>query len=265
MNIMYCGDSGIEKGILLSLLSLVKNTKEKLNVYILTAAVDNYKPIKKEFAQTLENAAAQFNNCNVYIFDITENFAHYRPNANINTRFTPLCMLRLFSDNLSDIPDKILYLDTDVLCRKDFSDFYNTDIADYEIAAVPDRYGKWFFGNIFKHDYLNSGVMLLNMANIRKSGLFEKCRVMCRDKKMFMPDQSAINKLAIKKIMPRIYNEQKKISDNTVFRHFTTYFKFFPYFKAVTVKPWNTEDMHAKLNIREFDDIIEIFKRSNLK
>lgn len=40
----------------------------------------------------------------------------------MQSRFTACCMLRLFADK-TDIKDRVLYLDTDVLCRKDFRDF----------------------------------------------------------------------------------------------------------------------------------------------
>ena len=79
---------------------------------------------------------------------------------------------------------------------------------------------------------------------------------MCRDKKMFMPDQSALNKLAVKRKTSAIYNEQGGIKQNTVFKHFTTFFKFLPFFHAVTIKPWDEEKLHNSLNIFEFDDIL---------
>ena len=174
----------------------------------------------------------------------------------MRTRFTPMCMLRLFADRVAEIPDKVLYLDADVLCRGDFAEFYSTDISDVELCGVPDRYGRWFFGR----GYLNSGVLLMNMANIRNSRLFEKCRALCRDKRMFMPDQSALNKLAVKKKAKRKYNEQGKIKNDTVFKHFTTFFRFFPYIRAVTVKPWDVKKLHSELNIYEFDDIIRRYE-----
>lgn len=260
MNILFCGDNGIRDGIFLSALSIYKNTKEKLNIYILTATVNEHCAITQDFSNKLQN---KISGSKVYLLDISNLFADYLPTANMGTRFTPLCMLRLFADAVSEIPDRILYLDADVLCRADFSELYHSDISEIEIAGVPDRYGKWFFGNIFKHDYLNSGVLLMNMANIRKSGLFERCRYMCRNKKMFMPDQSALNKLAVKRKIPNAYNTQGKIKSNTVFKHFTTFFKFFPYIHTVTIKPWHIEKLHKELGIFEFDDIIDEYKRSN--
>ncbi len=264
MNILFCGDKGVCQGIFLSALSICKNVNEKLNIYILTASIDNRRAISQSFADKLQVTIKKENtNNNVTLLDISEEFGNYLPLSNMSTRFTPHCMLRLFADMVPEIPDKILYLDTDVLCRADFKDFYYSDISDIEIAGVPDRYGKWFFGNILRHNYLNSGVLLMNMANIRQSGLFEKCRERCRDKKMFMPDQSALNKLAVKRKVPAKYNEQGKIKTDTVFKHFTTFFKFFPYIRAVTIKPWHTDKLHNELKIFEFDDILEEYQRSN--
>lgn len=263
LNILFCGDDGVCKGIYLSTLSILKNTDKPISVHILTACVENHKAITREFKEELQQTVLKKNKENrVYLYDITTVFNECLPVANIKTRFTPLCMLRLFADEVKEIPDKILYLDTDVLCRRDFSDFYEQDISNIEILGVPDRYGKWFFGNIFNHDYLNSGVLLMNMANIRKSDLFKKCRKMCTDKKMFMPDQTSLNKLAKKQKTSKKYNCQGKIKSDTVFKHFTTFFKFFPYIRAVSIKPWHIEKMHSELKIFEFDDILNEYQRS---
>ena len=52
---------------------------------------------------------------------------------------------------------------------------------------------------------------------IKDTELFKKCREMCQNEEMFMPDQSAINKIAIaKKIEARKYNEQRN-DERTLF------------------------------------------------
>lgn len=245
-------------GIFLSAISLCRNTTHALHIYILTAGIGTHTAIPSAFSDRLETALQSYRPENrVTRIDISQMLAYDPPIANMQTRFTPLCMLRLFADVVPEIPDRILYLDADVLCCAPFDSFYDMPIETYEIAGVPDRYGKWFFGKVWRHDYLNSGVLLLNMARIRKNGLFSACRALCRDKKMFMPDQTALNNLAVKCKLPRCYNEQGRIRKNTVFKHFTTYFSFFPYFHAVTVKPWNVEEMHSRLGITEFDSIIK--------
>ena len=51
------------------------------------------------------------------------------------------------------------------------------DLTNIEYAGVFDRYGSWFYRkNIFKRDYINSGVLLINLQLIKETRLFEKCR-----------------------------------------------------------------------------------------
>ena len=276
MNILYCGDNNITDGLIISILSLLKNVKEKLNIYVLTMNLNTenkkYTEISNESIEYLDKIVKEQNEKSfVKKIDITNLFQKEMPKKNIETRFTPYCMVRLFADKIEEIPDIILYLDTDVICRKNCLEFYNQNIEYYELVGVLDYYGSWFFRkNILKRDYLNSGVLLLNMKKIKETKLFENCRKRCVEEEMFMPDQSAINKLSTaKKIMPRKYNEQRKLHKNTIFQHFTTSFRLFPILHTVTIKPWNIEEVHNKLKITEYDDIfnkfIEIKKDMNLK
>lgn len=259
MNILFCGDRNVQDGLLISVLSLLENTQEHLDIYVLTLDMSMngriYSPIEQTFVDYLnETVSAQYDD-RLYtkLIDTTDLFKDETPDANLSTRFTPCCMLRLFADKIDEIPDRILYLDTDVICRRDFGDLYYQNMDGVEIAGVLDYYGSWFFRkNIFKRDYLNSGVLLMNMCELRKTGLLSSCRHMCTTKQMFMPDQSALNKLSVsKRICERKYNDQRRLHSDTVFQHFTTHFKFFPYVRTETVKPWQTEEVTTILHIPE--------------
>ncbi len=263
MNLLYCGDGNIEDGVIISVLSFCKNVNEPLNVYLVTASVTNGKTVRHslspDFALLLEEKIKEYNENNkVTLIDISDEFNENKPYANMDTRFTPCCMLRLYTDMLDEIPERVLYIDNDVICRKNPSDFYYQKMDNFELAGVLDYYGSWFFKHrLFKRDYINSGVLLLNMKKIRQTGLFEKSRKRCAEIEMFMPDQSALNKLsAYKKICPRKYNEQRKLHKDTVFQHFTTSFRFFPWFHTVTVKPWNITGMHETLKLFCYDNIL---------
>ena len=253
MNILFCGDRNVQDGLLIAVLSLLENTQEHLDIYVLTLDMSMngriYSPIEQTFVDYLnETVSAQYDD-RLYtkLIDTTDLFKDETPDANLSTRFTPCCMLRLFADKIDEIPDRILYLDTDVICRRDFGDFYYQNMDGVEIAGVLDYYGSWFFRkNIFKRDYLNSGVLLMNMCELRKTGLLSSCRHMCTTKQMFMPDQSALNKLSEIK-----YNDQRRLHSDTVFQHFTTHFRFFPYVRTETVKPWQTEEVTTILHIPE--------------
>lgn len=270
INILYSGDRGIERGLFMSVLSLVRETKRILHIYVLTMHLatpeKEYMPVSDRCVERVRRILEDANPLStITLIDASDNFAKYPPGKNMTTRFTPGCMLRLFADLEREIPDKLLYLDCDVLCRDGagFGQLYDTDVKDYEYAAVLDYYGSWFFRKkIYCRDYINSGVLLLNMEMIRQTGLFEKCRVLCQNKKMFMPDQTALNRLAVKKmLLPGKYNEQRRMHKDTVLQHFTTSFRFFPVFHYVTVKPWDQERVHSVLKIHEYDMLFRDYNK----
>lgn len=266
MNILYCGDANIADGLMISVLSLMKHTQEPLRIYVLTMEYHHegksVRPLPQCIIHSIdERLKADNPESGIELVDCSELFAAQPPLVNLQTRFTPCCMLRLYADLVPALPDRLLYLDNDVICRKEFEEFYHQNMDATELAGVLDHYGKWFFRrNLLRMDYLNSGVLLLNLQRIRETGLFEKCRRRCAKKKMFMPDQSAINKLAVsKRSLPRRLNEQRRLREDTVFQHFTTSFRFFPYIRTVSVKPWQTERMHEILKLHEYDALLAEF------
>lgn len=80
-------------------------------------------------------------------------------------------LLKFDIPNLLPDLDKILYLDGDIIARGDLHELYSTDIKDCYAAVVIDS------GSIYwKHEhvkkvshYFNSGVMLLNLSELRKN------------------------------------------------------------------------------------------------
>lgn len=269
MNILYCGDGNTADGVIISALSLCRASDEALNFYILTATVSHKSTLRNalpcEFVDFLRKKVQNYNSeSTVTLTDITEIFSENPPVANMDTRFTPCCMLRLYADLVPTLPEKLLYLDNDVICRQNPAEFYNRDLSGHTLAGVLDYYGSWFFRtNPFIRDYLNSGVLLLNMKRIRETGFFEKCREKCKNEEMFMPDQSAINKLCEDKLIcPRRYNEQRKLRRDTVFQHFTTGFRLFPWFHTVSVKPWDINGMHRVLHLHEYDGLLSEYTQA---
>jgi len=103
--------------------------------------------------------------------------------------------------------------------------------------------------------------MLLNLDNIRKSGLFKKTLKLCSRKKIFLADQTALNKLSKKKlIIDRKFNEQKEIREDTVVRHFSKTIKFFPYIHTQNIKPWQVDKVKNVLKIDEIDEVLEEYQ-----
>ena len=276
MNILYCGDEGIDKGVLVSILSLLMRGKKDAvyNVYIMTIKYEGVKPFKEETAKFLDKLVKKYNAKNsVKLIDATEVFKANLPAKNMGSYFTPCSMLRLYIDKVPELNrlDRILYLDYDVVCRKDIQEFYNTNLDGIEAAGVLDIYGKNFYHyhGLFNFDYMNSGVMLFNVPECLRSGMFEKAVKLCAKRWMMLADQAALNKsIKHRKLMPRKYNEQgERPKEDTVLHHFSNNFKFWPYFRVQKVKPFDVERVHEVLKIHEYDDILEEYNniKSNLK
>ena len=52
---MYCGDSNVVDGLIISILSIVKHIKEELHIYVLTMNFDKYKALSSDNILELEN------------------------------------------------------------------------------------------------------------------------------------------------------------------------------------------------------------------
>lgn len=264
MNILFCGDHNAEDGVLIATLSLIKHCDE-LHIYILTMTVQSlnqqFAPFSSVVAQRIRRLLLAANpKSSLELINCDSLFCKNLPEINLENRFTPYAMLRLFADQLPQLPNRLLYLDADVIIRRDPTEFFQQSLDDVEIIGVLDYWGRFFFHNLRTgrlYDYLNSGVLLLNLALIRQTGSFVRIRQMLQDKRMFFPDQSAINRIIIKKrIAPRKYNEQYRLQEDTVIQHFTTTFRFTPYIHTLTVKPWQVDRMHTILGLYEYDDIL---------
>ena len=150
------------------------------------------------------------------------------------------------------MPDKLIYLDTDILVPGDISRLFNIDISNYELAAVRDHNGQWFIGA----NYFNSGVLLMNMKKIKETKLLEKVKDMCLTKKMAFPDQTALNKLATSVLyLPRKFNEQNKIKKDTIIQHFCKRIKWLPIFKTQNIKPWQIKEVQNIYKIHNYDEL----------
>ena len=266
--ICYCSNSKIFHGIVLSTLSILKHTKESITIYLLTMDLsrlnEKFKPISTAQANALDEIVKEYNPENkVVLLDVTKEFLkEFSECRNLKTGYTPYALTRVLCD-LLELPSKIIYLDVDTMCCSDISQLYGVDIEEWELAMVKDYMGKFWV----RRDYCNSGVLLLNLDEIKRTGLLVKVRERVNTRKMIMPDQSAINFLASKKkILPCKFNEQRAIKSDTVIKHFCRGMKWYgPFFKVYNYKQWEREKLHKKLKIFDFDDIFKVFDKLDKK
>ena len=158
------------------------------------------------------------------------------------------------ADLVPGMPDKLLYLDADILFQRDIRLLYDKDVSHVEYAAARDHYGKY----LISPDYINAGVLLLNMKNIRRTGLFMKARKLLQTKKLIFADQSAIiRSTRAKMLLPQKFNDQKFLHKHTVVRHFSRRLFYLPYPHTDNIKQWEVERVHTVFHYHAFDDILK--------
>lgn len=109
--------------------------------------------------------------------------------------------------------DRILYLDSDIVVRKDLTDFYNTDMHDNWLAAPKNQ---WVLlrgakSNTYICDYVNAGVLLMNLQKLREIHFTNKCIINTLNSGV--NDEVMINEICRGKIelVSPIYNIQYSI------------------------------------------------------
>lgn len=261
INILLCGNQKVFDGALTELISITNKTKETIKCYIFTMDVSRIKPeytcITDEQIEFLNEVVKSKKEDNEVIkLDITNLYEKEFGNCKNETAYcTPYTLLRLLADLVPEMPDKILYLDIDMMAGDDISKLYNMDVSEYEYAAVREKYGSIFIWP----DYINAGMLLLNMKKIKETGLLEKARELIKTKKMLFADQDAIYRSTTKKLLlPRIYNEQSKFNKkDTVICHFCKRLLLLPYPRTENYKQWHIEEVHKVLKCHAFDKDLE--------
>ncbi len=259
INVLFSGNSGVFDGVLTCILSIFKRSSpDTYNFYIMTMDLtrkdEKYTPIDDKHIEFLQKVVNKYSpESKVIKIDVTniyeEDFG-YSPNENCYC--SPFTLLRLFADKCN-LPDKILYLDVDVLFNRDIHLLYDIDVTGYEYCASRDHYGKF----LINPNYINAGVILFNMPECIKNGLFEKARELIKTKKLVFADQSAIIRSTTKrKVLSQRFNDQKFLRKNTVIRHFSKRLFWLPYPHTDNIKQWHVSKMLKTFKYFNFDDIL---------
>ncbi len=261
INILLCGNYKVFDGAICELISITKRTKEPITCYIFTADISRikpeYTPITQEQTDFLDSYVKSKNEQNkVLRVDVTDLYIkEFMNSPNESAYCTPYTLLRLLADKVKGIPDKLLYLDIDIMVANDLKILYDIDIEDFEYAAVKEKYGCW----AIRPDYINAGMLLLNMKKIRKTRLLEKARNRIKTKKMLFADQDALFwSTTKKKIIPRKFNEQSKFDrKDTVICHFCKRLMLLPYPHTENFKQWQVNEIHKELKCYTFDEDLQ--------
>ncbi|MBO5203389.1 MAG: lipopolysaccharide biosynthesis protein [Clostridia bacterium] len=261
VNILFCGNDKVFDGMLTCALSILKRTSssEPFTFYVFTMDVshlkDTYVPVTDAQMDFFKEVIRGYNKENTAIkIDVTELYkTEFGGCPNEGAYCSPYTLIRLFADMIDGLPDKLLYLDADIMFNRDVHLLYDVDISGYEYAAARDHYGKY----LIRPDYVNAGVLLFNLAYVKQTGLLKKARALIKAKRLTFADQSAIIRSTTKKkMLPQKFNDQKFLHKHTVVRHFSKRLFWLPYPHTDNIKQWQVSKVHKVFGYYQFDDIL---------
>lgn len=261
INILFSGNYKVFDGALTTMLSICKRTqtKEPFHVYVFTMDITRIKPeytaITDSQISFLESVLKGYNSESIVekvdvgaLYD-----EQFKGSPNESAYCSPYTLLRLLADLVDGMPDKLLYLDVDLMFNRDITLLYNIDVDNVEYAAARDHYGKF----LIRPNYINAGVILFNLKKCKETGLLRKAREKLQAKKLTFADQDAIFwSTTSRKMLPQKFNDQKFLhKKSTIVRHFSKRLFWLPYPHTDNIKQWQVSRVHKVFGYYCFDDI----------
>ena len=112
--------------------------------------------------------------------------------ANYNTQWTYITLVRCVLSKYFPEESRILWLDCDTIVVGDISELFTMDMGDNYFAGAQEHR---------KGDYINTGVLLMNLDAIRRDEIDNVLVCVLNHQKYELPDQDAINEIAKGRIL----------------------------------------------------------------
>ena len=179
-----------------------------------------------------------------------------------------IALQKLFiADYLKEI-NKVLYLDADTLVLEDLSEVYKTKLNDNYVAAVKDGLMYQFpehimeIGLDWRKFYFNSGVMLLNLKQMREDSLKNRAIIYFNTHQEVFGDQDVLNAVVKEKVIPLSYRYN---CNSTFFEEKDAAFLSDFYGEKVAETPQKVYENAAILHFAGHKPWTEYFTQSHLK
>jgi len=271
IKVIYACNDGYIDCLQLSILSILRRTKQTIHFYVLTQNFSKKNP--KWTALSNKNEAAmkkfvkKFNKGNDFTkIDCAPYYKKYlKGNKNESSACSPYTNLRLIIDKLN-IDGKVIYLDTDIMLCGDIKELNNISLKGKALGANRDHLAKYWHINY--KNYFNAGVLIIDLNKARKTNLFGRARDYIFKRKYKLSDQTALYKAAKETrsymIFPhnfRYNTQQPKMLPNTLVKHFcATWIKG----RWQSIKQTDIKSVHNVLKIHTFDKDYEVWKKSKI-
>jgi lipopolysaccharide biosynthesis glycosyltransferase len=143
VNILFCGNNKVFDGMLTCALSILKRTQsqEPFTFYVYTMDVSHikkdYLPVSDAQMRFFEDVIKQYGAQNRAVLkDVTQLYAEeFGGCPNEGAYCSPYTLIRLFADRVEGMPDKLLYLDIDIMFNRDIHLLYDENV----IAHLSDK------------------------------------------------------------------------------------------------------------------------------
>ena len=193
VSVALCADKNIEVGLHVTLYSLLESSRHRIKINLVLKGYDSHDLGK------IYNTLEPFRG--LYELSIVEGddslFTKCR--GLFGNKFT---FMKLMLPELLD-EDRIIYLDSDLVVRRDLSELFSSDIGGYVVAASGVAEIEWqlersFFASLGlneKAKYFNGGVMLIDLQRWRASRITEKCMEFIEKypRELITADQTVLN------------------------------------------------------------------------
>ena len=195
INVAYAFDNNYYYITHVSMKSIMLNQKTStfIKFYILV-----WENIFEEQRPVINKICDEHKNCNITYIILKKEFKEFSVNGLIKR--TTAIFYRLILQNLLPEEKKILYFDCDTIVYKDLNNIYNYNISDKYYVGQYEGKPLNKYGNNLK-DFINSGVILINLDLLRKDNIFPKIYQFLKKNNgtLLFLDQDAINVVCNKK------------------------------------------------------------------
>ena len=209
MTVVYCANRKIYPQLPTTINSLLQNNPNIEKIYLL---------IEDDSMSYINNPKIEFINCNNFDFLI-------RKGINCTKRFPYMATVRCFLAKILK-EDKVIYLDIDTIVDGDLSELWSLNLNNNYIAA--------HFENR-KINYINSGVLLMNLKLIRETKVDDVIIKLLKNCKFQFPDQDAMN-LVFKNRILGLDSKFNKLGKDYVYNE-----DFIIRHWAGVIKPWKED------------------------
>lgn len=190
---------------IIAMTSMLENKEESTNLdfHIMISG-----QVSEENRNRLNELPNIYKGCSVELINLEDKFSNAYAGAG---NFQGAAYYRLILPSLLSGYDKILYLDGDIIVRKDLWSIYGIDLQDNYIAAVKDMAHQMWGGQDYAYklgvrdtkQYINSGILVMNLQKMREDNMEKKFSDLIpqlESRGLVYPDQDILNSTCYDKI-----------------------------------------------------------------